>query len=44
MAPFGPTRANHGTATPSAHAHKEAVGALAAHDRRLIGAFHGNIL
>ena len=40
---FGTTSTNYGTTATRAHPHEEAVGALAAHDRRLISAFHGNI-
>jgi len=42
-ATFGATRTDNGTTSAGAHAHEEAVGALAAHDRRLIGAFHDNL-
>ena len=41
MATLGATGADHGTTATGAHAHKETVGTLAAHDRGLIGAFHG---
>jgi hypothetical protein len=37
---LGATGANHGTATPGAHANQETMCALAANDRRLICAFH----
>ena len=43
MTALGTTRTNHSTTTAGTHAHKEAVGALTAHNRRLVGAFHGNI-
>lgn len=43
MATLGTTRTYHSTTTAGTHAHEEAVGAFAAHNRRLVGAFHGNI-
>jgi hypothetical protein len=42
-AALGATSADHGAAAAGAHAHEEAVGALTANDRRLVGAFHGGI-
>jgi hypothetical protein len=43
MTTLGAARAYNSTTTTGAHAHKEAVGALTAHNRRLVGAFHGDI-
>jgi hypothetical protein len=43
MTALGATRAYHGATTPGAHAHQETVGALTAHNRWLVGAFHGYI-
>jgi hypothetical protein len=43
MTTFGTTRTDHSTAASGTHANQKAVGALAAHNRRLVGAFHGNI-
>ena len=43
MAALGTTRTYHSTTTAGTHAHKKAVGALTAHNRRLVGAFHGYI-
>jgi len=41
MTTLGTTRTDHSTTTAGTHAHEEAVGAFTAHDRWLIGAFHG---
>jgi len=43
MTALGTTRTYDSTTTAGTHAHEEAVGTLAAHNRRLVGAFHGNI-
>lgn len=40
MTTLGTARADNGTTTTGAGAHKEAMGTLAAHDGGLIGAFH----
>lgn len=41
MAALGATGANDAAAALGLHAHEKAVGALAAHDGRLVGTFHG---
>ena len=40
---FGTTGADHCATTTRAHAHEKAVSAFTAHNRRLIGAFHGGM-
>ena len=40
MPPLGATRANHVASSAGLHANEKTVGALAAHDGRLVGAFH----
>jgi hypothetical protein len=44
MTALGATGSDNGTAAAGAHANKEAVGALAPHDGRLVGALHGDSL
>ena len=43
MSPLGATRANHVASSAGPHADEKTMGALAAHDGRLIGAFHGTV-
>ena len=42
MPSLGATRANHVASSARLHANEKTVGAFAAHDGRLIGAFHGD--
>ena len=44
MTALGATSTNYGTTTAGCHTNEKAVGALAANDRRLVGAFHDKTL
>jgi hypothetical protein len=43
MTTLGTTGTNNGTAAAGTLAHKETMGALTAHDGRLVSTFHGGI-